>query len=78
MIKTIIVIDNDRYLYNDETKILLKMINNGLSILYVKNKKFDIIKNGNNTATIKISKVEKKFFFFNEYKLLTTLKIKYN
>jgi hypothetical protein len=70
--------DKEHYLYNDETKILLKMLNNGISILHVLDKCFVIKKTGSNTATIKISKVKTTLIFFKTYNLKTTLKIKYN
>ena len=78
MIKKIIVIDNDRYLYENERNVLLKMLNNGLTVLHLKNKRFNITKNGSNTAIIKIYKITDKFFFLKDYILLTTLNIKYN
>ena len=78
MITKIIVIDNDRYLYNEERKILLKMLNNGMNILEAGDKKFFISKTGFNTRTVKIYKITTKLIFFKNYKLLTTLKIKYN
>lgn len=70
--------DQDHYLYNDETKILLKMLNNGMNILEAGDKKFFISKTGSNTRTVKIYKITTKLIFFKNYKLLTTLKIKYN
>jgi hypothetical protein len=78
MITRIIVIDNDRYLYEYETKILLRMLNNGINNLEAGDKKFCISKTGTNTRTIKIYKIIPKLIFFKNYKLVTTLKIKYN
>jgi len=80
MIKKITVINKNKehYLYNDEEKILLKMLNNGISILHVLDKCFVIKKGGKNTATVKISKVKTTLIFFKTYNLKTTLKIKYN
>jgi hypothetical protein len=80
MIKTISIINKNKehYLYNDEEKILLKMLNNGISILHVLDKCFIIKKGGKNTATVKISKVKTTLIFFKTYNLKTTLKIKYN
>ena len=69
--------DKEHYLYNDETKILLKMLNNGISILHVLDKCFVIKKTGNNTATVKISKVKTTMIFFKTYNLKSTLKISY-
>jgi len=68
----------EHYLYNDEEKILLKMLNNGISILHVLDKCFIIKKASKNTATVKISKVKTTLIFFKTYKLKSTLKIKYN
>jgi len=80
MIKKIDVSNKDKthYLYDNEKNILLKMLNNGVSPLHIKDKCFDITKTGNNTAIVKISKVTTTMIFFKNYKLLTTLKIKYN
>ena len=69
--------DKEHYLYNDETKILLKMLNTGISILHVLDKCFVIKKTGNNTATVKISKVKTTMIFFKTYNLKSTLKISY-
>jgi len=79
MIKTISIINKSKehYLYNDEEKILLKMLNNGISILHVLDKCFVIKKGGKNTATVKISKVKTTLIFFKTYKLKSTLKINY-
>ena len=70
--------DKDHYLYNDETKILLRMLNNGINNLESGDKKFCISKTGTNARTIKIYKIIPKLIFFKTYKLLTTLKIKHN
>jgi len=80
MIKKINVSNKDKthYLYDNETKLLLKMLNNGISTLHIKDKCYNITKTGNNTAIVKISKVTTTLIFFKNYKLLTTLKIKYN
>jgi len=80
MIKKITITNKnkDHYLYDDENKILLKMLNNGISTLHVLNKCFNITKTGNNNATVKISKVTTTLIFFKTYKVKTTLKIKYN
>jgi len=80
MIKKISIINKskDHYLYEPETKILLKMLNNGLFTLHVLDKYFVIKKTGNNTAIVKISKVKTTLIFFKKYNLKTTLKIKYN
>jgi hypothetical protein len=69
MIKTINVISNDatKYLYENEKNILLKMLNNNISILHVKDKFFDIKKTENNTAKIQISKVKTTLIFFKNY-----------
>lgn len=75
---TVINKNKEHYLYNDEGKILLKMLHNGISILHVLDKCFEITKTGNNTATVKISKVTTTLIFFKTYNLKTTLKIKYN
>lgn len=75
---TVINKDKEHYLYNDEEKILLKMLNNGISILHVLNKCFVIKKGGKNIATVKISKVKTTLIFFKTYNLKSTLKIKYN
>lgn len=79
MIKKIDVSNKDKthYLYDNETKILLKMLNNGINTFDIKDKCFDITKTGNNNAIVKISKVTTTLIFFKNYKLLTTLKIKY-
>jgi hypothetical protein len=79
MIKTINVINKSKenYLYDNETKILLKMLNNGIEKLIIKDKCFNIKKTGNNTAIVNITKI-KTIIFFKTYNVLTTLKIKYN
>ena len=54
------------------------MINNGEKKREQNNKFFYIVKTGKNTATVKISKIEKMFIFFKKYKTLTIVKIKYS
>ena len=49
-----------------------------ITYLIIKDKCFNIKKTGNNTAIVKISKVKTTMFFFKNYNVLTTLKIKYN
>jgi len=79
MIKKIDVSNKDKthYLYDNETKLLLKMLNSGINTLHIKDKCYSITKTGNNTAIVKISKVKTTMIFFKNYKLLTTLKINY-
>jgi len=80
MITKITVTDNkqDKYLYDNEVKILLSMLNNDIKKNEIKNKFYYIVKTGNNTAKIKISKIIPKLIFFKDYKTLTILNIKYN
>jgi len=68
----------DKYLYPAEINILQNMLKNNIHLKEVNNKLFYILKTGNKTATVKISKISKMFFIFKKYKTLTIVKIKYS
>jgi hypothetical protein len=75
MIKKIEIISTgkNKYLYENEVKILLKMLNNNIKKLQIKNKIFAIDVKENKTANVRIYKIQ--YVIFN--KLVTELKIKY-
>ncbi len=76
MIKKIEIISTgkDKYLYENEVKILLKMLNDNIKKLQIKNKIFAIDVKENKKANIRIYKTQYIIFF----KLVTELKIKYS
>jgi len=80
MIKTITIINKTKedYLYSDETKILLKMLNNNIIKNETRNKRIVILNKEKNTALIRIYKITHEFFFLKKYKLLNSFYIKYS
>ena len=80
MIKKIEVISAgfNKYLYENEVKILLKMLNNNINTLETNSKIFKITKQKNNFAIVKIYKLKKILFVYLSNKLVTDLKIKYS
>ena len=79
MIKKIEIISTgkNKYLYENEEKILLKMLNNNINTLETNSKIFKITKQKNNIAIVKIYKLKKILFVYLSNKLVTELKIKY-
>jgi hypothetical protein len=67
-----------KYLYLSEINTLQSMINNCKNKYEVNNKKFVLIRSKRNTATVRIYKITKVFFFLKKYIILTTLNIKYS
>ena len=80
MIKKIEIISTgeNKYLYENEVKILLKMLNNNINTLEINSKIFKITKQKNNFAIVKIYKLKKILFVYLSNKLVTELKIKYS
>lgn len=76
MIKKIEVLSTgkNKYLYENEVKILLNMLNKNVKKMEILNKTFVVNIQKNNTAIVKIYKIQ--YFIF--VKLLTELKIKYS
>ena len=80
MIKKIEVISTgtNKYLYENEVKIILEMINNFIVKKQIGNKIFMVSIRKNKTANVSIYKIQKIWFVNVNYKLLTSLKIKFN